>query len=191
MNNELTYEDSSRIIAREANEALFKEIQADWKESRKLIKESCELSVTGMNLLRAIGLRLQQASNHEQVSFDFYRLAHEQGKLPKDMTHEGCKLCVKLAQKYPDPINAIDQARAEYQPMLIVMGEQAPPKRGDQTAHADNPWDSFFSWSAKFNSLETFARSNLKEWDKDGLRQFIKAVEPIAKRYEEAKGLLE
>lgn len=186
-----TYEDSVAKLTGKASAALFKGITKDWEQAKIAVKDAADLELIAINKLRACGIKLQEVSNHEQVTFGFYD--SHRTRLPRDMTFKAAKLCIHLARSFETPVKSLDDARKARQMMFEAFGQSAAPHRiGEQTAHEVNPWSDFV---ARFASIETLFEKldeePMEDWGESKLRKFISTTLPIAQRHDKAAKLLE
>lgn len=191
MKPRLNNQERTQILAAKAKTALLESAGRDWTKAKEAIESANHLELKAVNLLRTSGVKLQEAANHEQVSFEFYHSAAP--SLPSGMTFAAVKVCIHLARNYDKPIENRDEARKALQMMWEAFGAQSAPKRLEpQTAHADNPWDhlvsSTSSLTSLFSALET---DHMETWDRDRLAKFVSTTKPIAEAHKQAAILLE
>lgn len=175
---------------RKARAALLKSISKDWISAKEAGTTAGKLQIKAVNLLRDIGLKAQQASGHEQLTFSFHHSVASE--LPGDLTFDALKRCVHIANKLEKPAETLDEARFVMQTMFEALGEATAPKRLEaQSSHDRNPWSDFVSGVSSLTSL--FAKLEeepMPEWDKVKLTKFVQTTDPIVDKNREARELL-
>lgn len=190
MKPKLTNGEASAKLARKSRDALFKGINADWIAAKKAADEGAKLELMAVNRLRSAGLKLQQASDHEQVNFTFYD--NHRSQLPEGMTFKAVKFCIHLARAFAAPIKTLDEARKARQLMFEAFGQASAPKRiEDQASHESNPWSEFVAGAANFTGLfRKIEAEPMEQWGLAKLNKFVETTKPIVDKHQAAKELL-
>jgi hypothetical protein len=185
----LTNEDKTRKLADKARRALVNSACKNWDSAWTAAQKSFVLEILAHNQARLCGLKLIEASGHEQADFDFLRA--NQDKLPKTMSMRALRFCIHLAKNYDQPFKTIEEARATQTTFAQIFGQFEPPARVAQKSHEENPWNDFVtmtsSYTSLFNKLET---QNMDSWDKPKLATFLRETEPIVRQYERARDII-
>lgn len=190
--NTTTYEDNRRKQETESALVLYAGIASDWNGAKEKAKSCEEMGIEFVNLLYSCGIKLQDVSHHNILSFEFYERQMRAGNLPKDMTWLGCKRCLSLARGMPGPAKTIQDAMRWMQMSFEAIGDCSPPRRlTEQIAHDYNPWNEFTSRIAKVTSLfSELSPEPMVRWPRHKIEKFVETTRPVVEKHEEAKRLL-
>ena len=187
----LTNDDRSQILATKAKRALLESAGRDWTNAKKAAETANGLELKAVNLLRTCGIKLQEAANHEQISFEFWHSSSDY--LPKGMTFEAVKACIHVARNFDEPIKNRDEAKRALQMMWESFGVSSAPERLEaQHSHDRNPWSEFVSSASSFTSLfKALETDRMEDWGADKLSKFVTTTKPIVEAHKKAAVLLE
>lgn len=188
-NESITNAEHSRALTEKEIVAGFKKMAAKWEAAKAIGKEAAQAEITGINLLREVGLWVQVVSNHEQLGFNFYHKRESQ--FPKDMSFRTAQVCVGLYRKFPNPITTIDEARPARQMLFeAVAGASVPKRVQEQNSHVYNPWDEFVSKTMSLTSLfKELGEENMEQWELGRLKDVVRVLQPAADKHAEAMRL--
>jgi hypothetical protein len=188
--NLITYQELAGKMSRKANAALLKSIGNDWTVAKESVTEAARLEIVAVNRLRLAGIKIQEASGHEQVGFEWFHKV--EADLPTGMHFNAVKFCVHLARKLENAVTTLDEARSARQMMFEALELATAPKRLEgQNSHDRNPWSDFVSGVSSLTSL--FAKLEeepMGEWDTVKLTKFVQTTDPIVDKNREARALL-
>ena len=162
-----------------AKTAAINSIAADWNALFIEAENFAESKIKLVNLGRRVGIGIQELCGHAQIGFSFF--AQVQAQLPKTLTFEAAKKCVKLANVMPQPAKTLLDAHNAEQLLLEATGIIEEPKRIESQSSREVAPTTFF-----FNTLSTARErilSRINEWDswdddtRDGVRREIERAE--------------
>lgn len=162
-----------------AKTASIETIAADWNGLISEAKNFSESKIKLVNLGRRVGLGLQELCGHQQIGFSFF--AQVQAQLPKTLTFEAAKKCVKLANVMPEPAQTMLDAHNAEQLLLEATGIIEEPKRIEaQTSREVAPATFFHS---TLSDARDKILKRISEWDlwdddtREGVRREIERAE--------------
>lgn len=194
-----TYTERAGAMNKRARQLLVEEAGKLWLKARSAADNIGELEIVCMNRMREAGLKINQASGHEQLIFgvdgtEFCRreiLPH----LPPSMDLKIVRACVHLANNLKAPVQDREELRAAKRELQLVMESlglaEAPRRKELQSAHARNLFSDYVSRVASlrvlFEELET--EEPMERWSPDKLDEFLENAQPVEERIARAKKL--
>jgi hypothetical protein len=141
--------------------------------------------------LRCAGIKLQEAANRENLTFETFK--RWQKSLPKDLTYTAAQFCVKIGKEFQKPFESLNDIMHARRLLFEKIGAAEPPRRlAEQTAHEANPWSELVS---KFTGATVFFSELEKDepmdkWSADKLQNFVTLTKPIVAKHVEAQAKL-
>lgn len=187
----LNNEEKSRALAVKSQHALLKSAGRDWEWALAAAIKAAQLEVGALNRMRTCGLKIREASGHEQISFDWFH--GQNGAIPKSMSFKAMKFCVHLSRRFENPIKTLDEAGSARQMLFEAFGCSSAPKRlEEQVAHEYSPWNDFVSASSSLVSMfKKIELDAMEDWGMEKLSTFLRETEPIVKAHERARTTLQ
>lgn len=186
---ETTYAERSVSMTKQARRVLAEEAGRRWLKALNARDNAKECFVVMVNAVREAGLKLIQASDHEQLIFnadgmDFCRrelLPH----LPVGMDLKAVQACVKLANALPKPIERpeeLEEHRAELQLVMVTLElEDAPKRVGTLNPTQKNFASEWIRLGARavgvFNSLKETI--HVEELNREEILELVESWRPI------------
>jgi hypothetical protein len=195
MSNELTYPERAGAIARDSRINCCEEAGWHWLAAVEAKKEIEREKIRAFNELREAGIKLNEASGREQLTFnlngkDFVRkelLTH----LPDGMTLSQVQCCCHIANTVQEPVKTIEELRVEEEKMQPFFEEHfgESKKKIVLTSHAaKNLFSTIVTktqdWSNIFDEL--VEEEPIEKWSGEQLDEFIEKTRPIVERRDQA-----
>lgn len=196
---ETTYEERAAIQTRSARKALVEDAGQHWLRALHARDNAKECFIVMVNQVREAGIRLNEASGHEQLLFtadgmDFCRrelIPH----LPKGMDLKAIQCCVKLALALPKKIERpeeLEEYRAEVQTVMVALQlEDAPRRLGTMNPVTKNIASEWVRFGARavcvFKSLQETI--HFEELTSDEINELIESWRPIKAEIERLEKL--
>jgi hypothetical protein len=194
-----TYTERAGEMNRRARQLLVEEAGKLWLKARNAADNIGELEIVCLNRMREAGLKINQASGHEQLIFgsdgtEFCRreiLPH----LPEGMDMKVVRACVHLATNLKAPVRDREELRAAKRELQLVMESlglaEAPRRKELQSAHARNLFSDYVSRVASLRVLfeELEVEEPMERWSPDKLDEFLEEAAPVKERITRAEKL--
>lgn len=162
-------------------------ISADWERALTIAKGVDASKIELVNTGRSIGLKLQSLAGKNQISFAYFHSLEDE--LPKSLSFESARKCVKLASSLKNPVATIAEANRAEQMMLEATGISEPRKRlGLHTSRDLPPATFFFSVFTDAREKITKKLSTIEDWDDDAKESVRGEIARAEKWIEEVKG---
>jgi hypothetical protein len=186
-----TYNERAQKLDNAARAELLKGVSADWTGAKEAALEAGKFELKALNLLRTAGMKLHEAANRDQLSFESFRTM--KSALPKDMSFIAAQWCVKLAKECDKPFSTLSSAGHARRLLFIKLEAQDVPRRLEaETAHDVNPWSEGITklTAAVIFWADIQEAKPMEEWDRDALENFYTATKPIVAANKAAEALL-
>jgi len=186
-----TYNERAQKLDNSARAELLKGVSADWTGAKEAATEAGKCELQALNLLRTAGMKLHEAANRDQLSFESFR--RMKPALPKDMSFVAAQWCVKLGKEFDKPFESLTDAGHARRLLFVKLEAQDVPRRlQEQTAHEANSWSELVAkasgFTAFFNQLTE--DDPMEKWDVDKLQNFVSVTKPIVAKHVEAQAKL-
>lgn len=186
------YEENAQRMCVNAKAALLLSTSANWQRAKALVEEAARCEIRAINLMRDIGIALQEARQRERISFEWFNgdrgkgLAGACDSLPASVTFRALKFCVSLARSFSRPVTSLDEARHARQMMFEAFGQSQPPRRAKkQKGHDRNPWSAFVSGASSLSALvATLEAEPLDLWSPQKRDTFLRTIAPIVRKHD-------
>jgi len=173
-----------------ARDRSLKSASASWRSAKVEAERSKHHELRAMNYLREVGLSLQLASGHCQITMQFF--SNAKSKLPKSMGYSQARVCCNVATSFPEKIESdsdVNKLRETWRQCLL---DEQPEKRMEkQNARPFNPWSDFVSYVNGIDKIfSEISADKMSDWRDDQLRKFIETTNAIDQKRIEAETIL-
>lgn len=194
-----TYTERAGAMNKRARQLLVEEAGNLLLKAKHAAGNIGELQIFCINQMRAAGLKINQASGHEQLIFNMEGTEFCRREilpyLPEGMDLKMVRACVHVANNLKEPIKTLDELRAAKRELQLVMESvelaTAPKRDQIQTAHARNLFAAYVSTTCNFRMLldKMETEEPMERWSPDKLDEFLENWQPLEERVARAKKL--
>jgi hypothetical protein len=188
---EPTYGERSAEMNLEALGAELDSIVLDHADFSEAVKDVERNAVIAANKARSMGIKLQSACGHDQISFEFFH-AKCKSKLP--FGFETARMFISVAKKMPQPAKTIGEAVQHVQLALMAGGLlDLPERKENQSRSTVSITERFYcEFTLMKQPFDKILRMRpMENWEAKDLKQFRSEIEWAVEADKKAAALLE
>lgn len=117
-------------LSHQSRSALAVQVGQDLSDAQTFARKAAEFEIAAVNKLRAAGIHLQEACNHQQINFKFFeKFKAEYPNQLDGLTFDQAKVCIRVARKLKNEVGSLNDIRRFKQTAFECFSLATPAQR--------------------------------------------------------------